>query len=169
MQHNKFFGEAIDKTKDYTDRRFEKQPRIKTNADDDKRYLDKAKFLSKWSCFDGYMQYVDTKWDGNCQGINYEDFKEKHQQNEINNRQSVRTNFYNNYLIEETLVKTVDCGGHPKQPFCLYDFTVKTFSHDCLNFSTRHMSRDMSSFIREDYVFSTEDSVAAQAQGEESK
>ena len=30
---NHWFGETIDKTKDYTDRRFDKKPRIKTNMD----------------------------------------------------------------------------------------------------------------------------------------
>lgn len=40
-----------------------------------KRYLDKAKFLTKFSCFDGYMQYVDIKWASDIQGINYEEFK----------------------------------------------------------------------------------------------
>ena len=39
------------------------------------RYLDKAKFLTKFSCFDGYMQYVDSKWNDSCHGIDYEEFK----------------------------------------------------------------------------------------------
>jgi len=56
------FGKAIDNTKDYTDRRFDKKPRIKRSIETDKQYLDKAKFLTKFSCFDGYMQYVDTNW-----------------------------------------------------------------------------------------------------------
>ena len=29
---------------------------------------------------------------------------------------------------------------NPEWPICLYDFTVKTLSHDCLNFSSRHMT-----------------------------
>lgn len=44
--------------------------------EDGKEYLDKAKFLSKFSCFDGYMQFVDSNWNEECQGINYDDFKE---------------------------------------------------------------------------------------------
>lgn len=70
------FGHAIDKTKAYTDRRFDKRPRIKTNIENGQRYLDKAKFLTKFSCFDGYMQYVDTNWKEKCHGIEYEEFKD---------------------------------------------------------------------------------------------
>ena len=55
MSHNSMFGESLDRTKDYTDRRFDKRPRIKTNMENGQRYLDKAKFLTKFSCFDGYM------------------------------------------------------------------------------------------------------------------
>jgi hypothetical protein len=55
LKNNELFGQALDKTKDYTDRRFDKKPRIKTNMETNKRYLDKAKFLTKFSCFDGYM------------------------------------------------------------------------------------------------------------------
>ena len=39
------FGESIDKIKDYTDKRYDKKPRIKTNMEDNRKYLDKAKFL----------------------------------------------------------------------------------------------------------------------------
>ena len=86
------------------------------------------------------MQYVDTKWEGDCAGIIYEEFKETLKREiESNNRQSMRSNFYNNYLTEEWLVQKMECGGSLHQPICLYDFTVKTMSHDCLNFSTRHM------------------------------
>ena len=96
--------------------------------------------MTKFSCFDGYMQYVDTRWEGETAGINYEEFKNSLTQNiEASNRQSMRSNFYNNYLTEEWLVSQIECGGHLRQPICLYDFTVKTLSHDCLNFSTRHM------------------------------
>jgi len=55
-------------------------------------------------------------------------------------------------LIEEKLVETINCGGYSKQPFCLYDFTLKTLSHNCLNFSTRHMSSNRESFFMENYV-----------------
>ena len=83
------FGEALDKTKIYTDCRFDKRPRIKTNIETGQRYLDKAKFLTKFSCFDGYMQYVDTRWDGGIMGINYEEFKESLKREiETSNRQS---------------------------------------------------------------------------------
>ena len=46
-----------------------------------------------------------------------------------------------------------DCGGHLEQPICLYDFTVKTLSHTCLNFATRHMSHgNKSNFIDSTYI-----------------
>jgi hypothetical protein len=112
LQNNYLFGEAIDKTRNYTDRRFDKNPRIKTNIENGNRFLDKAKFLTKFSCFDGYMQYVDTHWkDPLCHGVDFDDFK-KSLSLHFSNRQSMRTSFYNNYLTEETLVKTIDCGGY---------------------------------------------------------
>jgi len=152
--NNHLFGEAIDKTKDYTDRRFDRKPRIKTNMENGNKYLDKAKFLTKFSCFDGYMQYVDTRWDEPCEGVNYEEFKATLQAEvEKQNRQSVRSSFYNNYLTEEMLVKTIGCGGYEKQPICLYDFSVKTMSHDCLAFSTRHFNKDgMTKYIDKSYI-----------------
>lgn len=52
----------------------------------------------------------------------------------------MRTNFYNNYVTEETLVCMAECGGYRQQPICLYDFTIKCLSPELLNFSTRHMS-----------------------------
>jgi len=40
------------------------------------RFLDKAKFLTKFSCFDGYMQYVDAHWkEPLCHGVDFETFK----------------------------------------------------------------------------------------------
>ena len=33
IKNNHLFGEAIDKTKDYTDKRFDRKPRIKTNIE----------------------------------------------------------------------------------------------------------------------------------------
>ena len=76
VKNNYLFGKAIENTKDYTDRRFDKKPRIKVNLESGQRYMDKAKFLTKFSCFDGYMQYVDTKWnDPACQGIDHAEFK----------------------------------------------------------------------------------------------
>ena len=103
------------------------------------------------------MQYVDSKWNERCHGIDYEDFKQsltdELEKKKINNRQSVRSNFYNNYLTEELLVKKVNCGGYLEQPICIYDFTVKTMSHDCLNFSTRHMTHGgKSKFIDSNYI-----------------
>ena len=107
------FGESLDRTKDYTDRRFDKKPRIKTNMENGQRYLDKAKFLSKFSCFDGYMQYLDCRWNETCQGINYEDFKDSLEQElALYNSQRANTNFYNNYMTEELIVKKLDCGGN---------------------------------------------------------
>ena len=109
------FGESLDKTKDYTDRRFDKKPRIKTNMEDMRKYMDKAKFLSKFSCFDGYMQYVDSSWHERCQGIVFEEFKEELKKEvENNNRTSMRSEFYNNYRTEEKLVSHVNCGGYKK-------------------------------------------------------
>ena len=65
----------------------------------------------------------------------------------------MRSDFYNNYLTEETLVKKANCGGYLEQPICLYDFTVKTMSHDCLNFSTRHMAENgKHKYIDTDYI-----------------
>ena len=65
----------------------------------------------------------------------------------------MRSNFYNNYLTEELLVKNQVCGGYLEQPICLYDFTVKTLSHDCLNFSTRHLTQSgPESFIERNYI-----------------
>ena len=115
MKNNALFGSSLDKTRLYTDCRFDKKPRIKTNIENGSRYLDKAKFLTKFSCFDGYMQYVDSKWSGDVQGINYDEFKESLKREiESNNRQSMRSNFYNNYLKEEWLVSQIECGGHTK-------------------------------------------------------
>lgn len=48
----------LDKTKFYTDSRFDAKPRIKTcfgEEDEVKKYFDKTKFLNKFSVFDGYM------------------------------------------------------------------------------------------------------------------
>ena len=114
MKNNFLFGQAIENTKDYTDRRFDKRPRIKVNMENSQRYMDKAKFLTKFSCFDGYMQYVDTKWnEPACQGIDHAQFKKQLMlETEIQNRQSVSSNFYNNYLTEELLVKSSVCGGY---------------------------------------------------------
>ena len=51
------------------------------------------------------------------------------------------------------MVTAIDCGGHTKQPICLYDFTVKNLQHDCLNFSTRHMIGDgMSAWVDDNYI-----------------
>ena len=56
---------------------FDKHPRIKTNIETSGRFLDKAKFLTKFSCFDGYMQYVDAHWkDPPCHGVDFDTFKD---------------------------------------------------------------------------------------------
>jgi len=116
LKNNHLFGEAIDKIKEYTDRRFEVEPRMKVSFDRSTNtktsYLDKAKFLEKFSCFSGYMQYVDTKQEGECKGINYEEFIEEQRRIERDNHESVQSNFYNNYSIEEMLVQQTDCGGY---------------------------------------------------------
>ena len=81
------------------------------------------------------MQYVDQVWNQDCQGIDYAQFKESlNQESAKENRQTLRSNFYNNYRIEEQLVEQIECGGHLEQPICVYDFTVKNFAHDNLNF-----------------------------------
>lgn len=140
IKNNHEFGKALDKTRDFTDRRYEKKPSIKTNIDTDERYLDKTKFLMKFSAFDGYMQYIDKAWDTPCQGIDLLNFKKKCELIEAgNNRKSERAYFYDNYTKQEQMVDTIDCGGYTNQPICLYDFTVKNLQHDCLIFSTRHM------------------------------
>lgn len=153
IKNNHLFGEAIDKTRDFTDRRFEKNPSIKTNIDTEQRYLDKTKFLMKFSCFDGYMQYVDRNWDTPCQGLDLEDFNRKCEEAERVDHKSARTKFYDNYVKQEMLVSQIDCGGNTKQPICLYDFTVKNLQHDVLNFSTRHMQNEgVDSFIDDNYI-----------------
>ena len=72
FRNNHIFGDSIDRTRQYTDRRFDRKPRLKVNIENGRRYLDKAKFLTKFSCFDGYMQYVDSHWDGSCQGVDFD-------------------------------------------------------------------------------------------------
>lgn len=74
MRNNYLFGRALEKTDSFINRRMEREPRIKLNMDDDSEYMDKAKFLTKFICFDGYMQYVDSKWDPKTHGINLQEF-----------------------------------------------------------------------------------------------
>jgi len=114
IKNNNIFGEALDKTRDFTDRRFEKNPSIKTNIDTDQRYLDKTKFLMKFSCFDGYMQYVDKNWDTECQGIDPVHFKVLCDDAERSDHKSAMTKFYDNYTKQEMLVSQIDCGGNTK-------------------------------------------------------
>ena len=143
---NHDFGVALDNTKDFTDRRLDRNPRIKTSVETaNTKYLDKVKFLTKFSCFEGYMQFVDcSERKDKCQGLDFEEFKATLKREVDKKRASGKSGprYESNYLQEETLVRKVNCGGYLEQPFCLYDFTVKTLSHDCLNFSTRHMSKD---------------------------
>ena len=75
LKNNDMFGRALDKCRDLTDRRYEKKPSIKTDIDNDERYLDKTKFLMKFSALDGFMQYIDKHWDTPCQGIDLDEFK----------------------------------------------------------------------------------------------
>ena len=74
IKNNDMFGKALDKTREFTDRRYEKKPHIKTNIDTDMKYLDKTKFLMKFSALDGYMQYIDKNWDTPCQGLDLQQF-----------------------------------------------------------------------------------------------
>lgn len=48
-------------------------------------------------------------------------------------------------------MKTISCGGHRKQPICLYDFTTKVLAHDSLVFSTRHLLENKDHYIDENY------------------
>ena len=48
----------------------------------------------------------------------------------------------------------------PRWPICLYDFTVKSVTHDCLNFSTRHMNRaNLHRFVNYRYIVSQQDEM----------
>ena len=40
------------------------------------RFLDKTNFLNKFSCFDGYMEYVDKNSSGELQSINYNEYRD---------------------------------------------------------------------------------------------
>lgn len=90
------------------------------------------------------MQFVDAHWATPlCHGIDFDSYKETLKKKlEEDNRYSVQTNFYNNYLMEETLVDLLRCGGFRHQPICIYDFTVKNLSHELLNYSTRHLNEE---------------------------
>ena len=63
-------------------------------------------------------------------------------------------NGFSSFHTENLLMETVSCGGMREQPICIYDFTVKTFAHDCLNFSTRHLSQadEVTSFVCPNYT-----------------
>ena len=54
-------------------------------------------------------------------------------------RQSMNTEYYGSYPMEEVLVDVQTCGGYNHYPICLYDFTTKVLDHDHLVFSTRHL------------------------------
>lgn len=87
LKNNDHFGRCLEKTKTFTNGRFEKKPRVKTNySDNNKKYLDKAKFLSKFSCFEGFMQYWDSHWDSpTCQGISFDEFQRQLKANKTDN------------------------------------------------------------------------------------
>ena len=47
----------------------------------------------------------------------------------------------------------IECGGYEEQAICIYDFTVKNLQHDCLNFSTRHITKEgKQKYVIEDYI-----------------
>ena len=57
-------------------------------------------------------------------------------------------------------MQNVKCAGFSKQPICLYDFTLNRASNDCLNFSTRHMSREnVHRFVNRKYIVSHQDEI----------
>ena len=74
-----------------------------------------------------------------------------------------------NYQTEEVLVTDLDCGGQKEQPICLYDFTVKTLSHDCLNFSTRLMNGGFDQYANCNYLDSIKNLSSSIQPQEESK
>ena len=152
MRNNFLLAQAIEKILVYTNNRFEKRPRIKTNMETGHGYLDKAKFLTKWSCFDGYMQYVDSYVKDPCIGLDRDEFQVLLKKAAAADP-TIDADFYNSYLTEELIVQNISCGGYLNQPLCLYDFTVKTLQHDCLNFSTRHISENgEAGFILLNYI-----------------
>ena len=80
MQKNKLFGETIDAVDKTKNMRMDKKPRMKTNTYNDRKYPDKAKFLTRFSCFDGYMQELDislrTDQDIECLGLDKKNMRE---------------------------------------------------------------------------------------------
>ena len=89
-------------------------------------YLDKQKFLTKFSAFEGYLHYIDGKYDEKFYGISREKFEEaKNNKIKNYNRAVFTESFYGDFVDEEILVQIQNCGGSNMQPLCLYDFTVK--------------------------------------------
>ena len=56
MTCNYLFGETIDKTKKDIDQLFKRSPSMQQNKNEN--VLDKASFLNKFSCFQGYIDFI---------------------------------------------------------------------------------------------------------------
>ena len=58
MKNNARFGKFLDQIKLDIDNHFEKRPKF-INSESGHRCLNKTMFLSKFSCLDGYMEYMN--------------------------------------------------------------------------------------------------------------
>ena len=117
---------------------------------------DKTRFLSKFSCFDGYIQSLDHRSNQliTSHGLDRKEFNNSIKiavQKKIT-ESAIGHMYDENFITPNCLVQSAHCGGYTEQPICLYDFTVKSTSNDCLNFSTRHMLSGKADYIREDYI-----------------
>ena len=84
MKFNSVFGQTLDKTKAEIDSRCDKTPRFFSDPETGKWYLNKNKYLTKFSCFDGLLEYVDTPWDEQPpKGIHINEFKDSLNSHEI--------------------------------------------------------------------------------------
>ena len=61
MKNNARFGKILDQIKLDIDNHFEKRPKFVHEGESESglRCLNKPMFLSKFSCFDGYMEYMN--------------------------------------------------------------------------------------------------------------
>lgn len=80
---NSLFCQTLNETKAQIDSRFDKNPRLFTDHETGQRYLNKNKYLAKFSCFDGLIEYVDMPWDGETPGINIDEFHDSLNRREI--------------------------------------------------------------------------------------
>ena len=139
---NEKFKEAMDEINMRIVQRQKMAPIFKKNIENRKQqYLDKQKFIVKFSFFEGLLNYIDTQvttYTYNC--IDKDSIIEFKEQKELEaTRMSFNANFYGNYINEDLIVSKQCCGGYTKNSVCMYDFTIKLLDHDYLNFSTRHL------------------------------